>query len=98
MGGGGNFLILWGGHSCYEEGHKAHGGSPQSPSLGKTLGMDIVSERQCLNEIIFYFIEQIRESIMRCLRSHGKYQDQQQFCTERTESLSMPLNYTVLNK
>ena len=35
---------------------------------------------------------------MRCLRSHGKYQHQKQFCTERKESLSVPLNYTVLNK
>ena len=24
---GNNFWILWG-HSCYEEGHRAHGGSP----------------------------------------------------------------------
>ena len=34
--GEGNFWILWGGHSCYEGGHRAHGGSP-SPPLGKTL-------------------------------------------------------------
>ena len=27
-GGGDNFSILWGGHSCYEGGHRAHGGSP----------------------------------------------------------------------
>ena len=33
-GGGDNFWILWGGHSCYEEGHRAHRGVPQ---LGKTL-------------------------------------------------------------
>ena len=32
------------------------------------------------------------------LRSHGKYQHQKQFCTERKESLSVLLNYTVLNK
>ena len=25
---GNNFWILWGGHSCYEEGHRAHGGPP----------------------------------------------------------------------
>ena len=30
MGGGDNFWILWG-DSCYEGGHRAHGGSP-SPS------------------------------------------------------------------
>ena len=40
-GGGGegsNFWILLGGHSCYEGGHRAHGGSPQSPPpLSKTL-------------------------------------------------------------
>ena len=23
---GNNFWILWGGHSCYDEGHRAHGG------------------------------------------------------------------------
>ena len=28
---------------------------------------------------------------MRCLRSHGKYQHQNQFCTERKESLSVSL-------
>ena len=33
---------------------------------------------------------------MRCLRSHGKYQHQKQFYTERKESLSVLLNYTVL--
>ena len=27
-GGGGNFSILWEGHSCYEGGHRPHGGSP----------------------------------------------------------------------
>ena len=35
---------------------------------------------------------------MRCLRSHGKYRHQKQFCTERKERLSVPLNYTVINK
>ena len=25
---GNNFWILWGGHSCYDEGHRAHGGPP----------------------------------------------------------------------
>ena len=35
--GGGTIKILWEGHSCYEGGHKAHGGSPQSPPPGKTL-------------------------------------------------------------
>ena len=35
MGGGGlQFLDFIGGHSCYEGGHRAHGGPPQ---LGKTL-------------------------------------------------------------
>ena len=64
------------------------------------VGMDIVPERrQCLNQRIFYFIEQ-RQTInyMRCLRSHGMYQHQQQFCTERKESLSVRFDYTVLNK
>ena len=89
-GGRDNFWILWGDTTVMRGDIELMGG-PQSPPLGKTLGMDIVSERQCLNQRIFYFIEQ-RQAIMRCLRSHGKYQDQQQFCTERTESLSVPLN------
>ena len=61
------------------------------------VGMDIVPERQCLNQRIFYFIEQ-REAIVRFLRSHGKYQHEMQFCIDRKENLSVPLNYTVLNK
>ena len=28
--GGDNFWILWGGHSCYEGGHRAHERVPQS--------------------------------------------------------------------
>ena len=32
--GGGQFLDFMGGHSCYEEGHRAHGGPPR---LVKTL-------------------------------------------------------------
>ena len=35
-GGGGQFLDFMGGHSCYEGGHRAHGGVPP---LGKTLGI-----------------------------------------------------------
>ena len=36
--GGGTILRFYGGtHSCYEGGHRAHGGSPQSPPVGKTL-------------------------------------------------------------
>ena len=37
--GGGHFWILWGGHSCYEGGHRPHGGggSPSLPPLAKTL-------------------------------------------------------------
>ena len=37
--GGRQFLDFMGGHNCYEGGHRAHGGSPQSPPppLGKTL-------------------------------------------------------------
>ena len=31
-GGGGNLWILWRGHSCYEEGHRAHGGPPRPPT------------------------------------------------------------------
>ena len=53
------------------------------------VGMDIVPERQCLNQIIFYFIEQ-RKAVVRCLRSHGKYQHQMQFCIDRKENLSAP--------
>ena len=40
--GGDNFWILWGRHSCYEGGHRAHGGSPQSPPLGKTLLLVVI--------------------------------------------------------
>ena len=29
--GRGQFLDFMGGHSCYEEGHRAHGGGPPSP-------------------------------------------------------------------
>ena len=61
------------------------------------VGMDIVPERQCLNQIIFYFIEQ-REVIVRCLISHGEYQHQMQFCIDRKENLSVPLNCTALNR
>ena len=32
-GGGDNFWILWGGHSCYEGEHRAHGGSPTRGTL-----------------------------------------------------------------
>ena len=40
-GGRDNYWILWGGHSCYEGGHRAHGGLP-SPPLEKTLpGMEV---------------------------------------------------------
>ena len=38
-GGGGQFSDFMGGHSCYEGGHGAHGGSPR---LGKTLLSTIV--------------------------------------------------------
>ena len=39
--GGGAILRFYGGrHSCYERGHRAHGGSP-SPPLGKTLLGDV---------------------------------------------------------
>ena len=31
-GGGDNFSILWGEHSCYEGGHRAHGGPPSPPT------------------------------------------------------------------
>ena len=38
------------------------------------------------------------EAAVRCLRSHGKCQHQKQYCTERKEILSVPLNYTALIK
>ena len=37
-GGGDNFWILWQGHSCYEGGHRAQGGSP-SPPARENLGL-----------------------------------------------------------
>ena len=36
----GTILRFYGGHSCYEGGHRAHGRSP-SPPLGKTLLEDV---------------------------------------------------------
>ena len=30
--GGGQFFNFMGGHSCYEGGHRAHGGSPSPPT------------------------------------------------------------------
>ena len=36
-GGGVNFWILWGGHSCYEGGHRAHRVPSRPPPLEKTL-------------------------------------------------------------
>ena len=38
QGGGDNFKILLGEHSCYEGGHRAHGGSPQSPTRENPVG------------------------------------------------------------
>ena len=41
---GGQFLDFMGGHSCYEGGHRAHGGPPSPPPpLGKTLVISIVA-------------------------------------------------------
>ena len=31
-GGGGQFLDFMGGHSCYDGGHRAHGGPPSPPT------------------------------------------------------------------
>ena len=36
--GGGTIIRFYGGHSCYEGGHRAHGGPPVRPP-GKTLGV-----------------------------------------------------------
>ena len=35
--GGERFFDFMGGHSCYEGGHRAHGGPTSPPPLGKTL-------------------------------------------------------------
>ena len=35
--GGKQFLDFMGGHSCYEGGHRAHGGSPSPPPTRETL-------------------------------------------------------------
>ena len=40
--GGDNFGILWGGHSCYEGGHRAHGGLPTRETLP---GMTVFGRR-----------------------------------------------------
>ena len=44
--GGGTIFQFYGGHSCYEGGHRAHGGSPQPPPtrenpVGRGLLFDI---------------------------------------------------------
>ena len=40
--GGGTILGIYGGHSCYDGGHKAHEGPPSPPPpLGKTLGSTV---------------------------------------------------------
>ena len=53
-GGGRQFLDFMGGHSCYEGGHRAHGGSssPPTPHWGKPLRVNlnlslIVSKAHC---------------------------------------------------
>ena len=40
--GGGQFLDFMGGHSCYEGGHRAHGGPPSLPPPGKTLLLVVI--------------------------------------------------------
>ena len=42
---GGQFLDFMGGHNCYEGGHRAHGGSPSPPHLGKPWKVSKVSEK-----------------------------------------------------
>ena len=62
MGGGGGQFLDFMGHSCYEGGHRAHGGSPQSPHQGKpSLLVYLVSVAGChcfdlagTNEVTFY--------------------------------------------
>ena len=43
MEGGDNFSILWGGHSCYEGGHRAHGGPPTRENPDFTLADALVT-------------------------------------------------------
>ena len=50
------------------------------------------SERQCFNRAICYFKIEQGEATAICLRSGGKCRYWKQFCTEREESLSLPLN------
>ena len=53
MGGGRQFLDFMGGHSCYEGGHRALGGSPQSPPpSGKTLLVDVWFMKPVFKEIL----------------------------------------------
>ena len=40
--GGGDNFGFYGGHSCYEGGHRAHGGIPPVPPLGKTLPWELI--------------------------------------------------------
>ena len=46
--GGGQFLDFMKGHSCYNGGHRTHGGSPSVPPLGKTLPGNTVFERSAV--------------------------------------------------
>ena len=69
MGGGDNFWILWGGHSCYEGGHRAHGGPPSPPTkenpatggdcIFKTCEIPMESIKQV--KMAFFFIDKLMQ-------------------------------------
>ena len=61
------------------------------------VGMDIIPERQCLNKSNFLF-HRTEGSNYGMLEITWQVSTSKAVCTERKESLSVPLNYTVLNK
>ena len=66
-GGGGQFLDFMGGHSCYEGGHRAHGGSPltrENPATGgdcilKTCEIPMESIKQV--KMAFFFTDKVMQ-------------------------------------
>ena len=80
MGGGDNFWILWGGHSCYEGGHRAHEGPPVPPTRENPGFEDCLREndvvpdknerdrsRKCLQNKLY------SKLILKCYQSTGYY-------------------------
>ena len=54
--GGGTIFRFYGGHSCYEGGHRAHGGSPSLPTRENPARSNLVSELHTF----FFFYKKLR--------------------------------------